>query len=1250
MAQDVYGYSHTRMDLPMIFLTSYYQDDNVQRQTEIDTCLRKNLENSHFQKIIVVVEGKLPNEALLVNAKVALECIQVESRLTYQDFFKIASSFTVPVILANSDIFFDDSLALLTNYPLNGRFLALSRWEVRGDGKFSSCFLRPDSQDVWIFQPPLPPMAANFMLGQAGCDNRIAWEAAKAGLEVLNPSLNIRAHHLHLSGVRNYDASQKVSGPYLLVAPHHLESDTVRRLALQMDGSEDPAALQQGFEQLIADLPSEQLWPLDTLDSTKGIYLFTSFYLDRDSLRQAELVFCLRQNLANPAIDRIVLFLEPNLDPAHLALLADKKIELVNVPERPTYADFIDFANRNCVGQTIILANSDIFFDGSLDRLNSLDMSGRFLALTRWDVQLDAEGMLSSNLFGRIDSQDSWIFQPPLPPLWCAFALGTPGCDNQIAYEARRAGLQVANPALSIRSHHMHLSEHRSYTEANRLRGPYLLVPPISIEFIDQPSEMLLADGYGVGNWPAVNQRKEALNRQVPQLSHALAIAWCPSVPKPHLRRSLSIVILVHPSNRQWLNCTLASLNQVWDELVIAGDTPSLNGARQTTSDAWLPEVRTDWVLLLQAGEVIDRELATFLQQLRNHTLSDNVETDNLWLQKRWVSPWNFGAILSSEPHSNDFECRLFRFARHLHLNSSGKVEGFRSQGRHVEGLHFYSLELCIRSFEERRAQVLLNSRAGLAAGQLRYLLPELFATVEQPWDLESLYPETICHIEALPLQERRFVQVPSTTNTLIHPRIAIDGVFFQLQNTGIAHVWRLLLEEWKRSGFAEHILLLDRAHTASKIPGIESRSLCAYNFSPDQHSLLEEVCQKEGIDLFISTYYTTPLVTPSVFMAYDMIPEVLGWQMNDPYYRDKPTAIAHAKAYITISESTARDLAHHYPQVDPERITVAHCGVRSVFRSAQSEEVVEFLERQGIQDPYFLLVGTRERHKNALLMFMAAGEMEEDFEIVCVGGRMLEPELAALVGSRIVHLLSPNDEELRLLYAGALALVYPSTYEGFGLPILEAMACGCPVITCHNSSIPEVAGDAVLYIGESDVEGLQTALRRVQDPDFRHILVEAGLEQAKRFSWSRMAEQVAHALLKATLPIEPALENYLLFPNWSQANVVEELTEVLSAWITQSPSPQTALLIAVEGFPWESEMTAEAFLQGILTELFFTSGLVIENPIHFLPALYPAQWQIILKENCTYIPMEIENRALVIETGAHQIPKLQLFTAQLIG
>ncbi|MBC6471505.1 MAG: glycosyltransferase [Hormoscilla sp. GM102CHS1] len=98
------------------------------------------------------------------------------------------------------------------------------------------------------------------------------------------------------------------------------------------------------------------------------------------------------------------------------------------------------------------------------------------------------------------------------------------------------------------------------------------------------------------------------------------------------------------------------------------------------------------------------------------------------------------------------------------------------------------------------------------------------------------------------------------------------------------------------------------------------------------------------------------------------------------------------------------------------------------------------------------------------------------------------------------------------------MALVYPSKYEGFGLPVLEAMACGCPVITSPNASIPEVAGEAVIYVHDEDVDGLVNALCEVQKPGVRNSSIAAGLEQAKKFSWSTMAEKVSSALMDATL------------------------------------------------------------------------------------------------------------------------------------
>ena len=357
------------------------------------------------------------------------------------------------------------------------------------------------------------------------------------------------------------------------------------------------------------------------------------------------------------------------------------------------------------------------------------------------------------------------------------------------------------------------------------------------------------------------------------------------------------------------------------------------------------------------------------------------------------------------------------------------------------------------------------------------------------------------------------------------HGSIVVDGVFFQHRaNTGITRVWASFFREWLDTGFARRLLFLDRAGAGPPLPRLRTRSVPRWDpaRTAEDSLLLQDVCDEEGAALFVSTYYTTPIATPSLMLVYDLIPERLGMDMSDPSWVEKRLAVEHASSYACISENTRNDLHEFEPASRGKPADVVPLGVEELFRPASVDEVAAFRKARGIRRPYVLLVGDRcgvGGYKNAALLFRALRSWEElkDHEVVCVGGEAhIEPELRA-AGPRVrARRLSLSDEELRLAYAGATALVYPSRYEGFGLPVAEAMACGCPVITTKLASLPEVAGDAALYVDPDDPEGLRKALDAVREPDRRASMVAAGAVRATAFRWDRASAAFAAALSEA--------------------------------------------------------------------------------------------------------------------------------------
>jgi glycosyltransferase involved in cell wall biosynthesis len=314
-------------------------------------------------------------------------------------------------------------------------------------------------------------------------------------------------------------------------------------------------------------------------------------------------------------------------------------------------------------------------------------------------------------------------------------------------------------------------------------------------------------------------------------------------------------------------------------------------------------------------------------------------------------------------------------------------------------------------------------------------------------------------------------------------------------------------------------------------IPGFERKSLSRFSFKGKK--ILQNVLgrnaslkalQKLKPAVFHPTYfdpYFLKTVQNSsqafVVTVHDMIHEIYGhgsrsvFSLDAQVVENKRLLCEKADAVIAVSENTRQDLLRFCPDINPEKITVIHHG--NALGLARYPALTNESNAMAGTAPFLLFVGQRKAYKNFAWMLENLADLlhrEPTLQLVCVGGSpfdaLEQSQLNRLgIAQKVQYRTVASDAELVELYRQAACFIFPSQYEGFGIPVLEAFACACPVVLNRSSSLPEVGGDAALYFEEKNPGSLESAVQQIlSDSAFRKKQIQLGLERAKTFTWEQ--------------------------------------------------------------------------------------------------------------------------------------------------
>lgn len=308
-------------------------------------------------------------------------------------------------------------------------------------------------------------------------------------------------------------------------------------------------------------------------------------------------------------------------------------------------------------------------------------------------------------------------------------------------------------------------------------------------------------------------------------------------------------------------------------------------------------------------------------------------------------------------------------------------------------------------------------------------------------------------------------------------------------------------------------------------------KNLSKIKWAIEAKYLKRQLKTKSELAVFHSFLYTLPPAEDLLFVpnALDLTVEKYGLEIG---LKDKVSEIIarkekcfrRADRILAISQSTKDDLVNFY-SISPDKVDVVYLAANpKIFSTPSLASAMEAtLMKYSIAGPFLLQVGGRMHHRNFsnLLKAFALENLKSELSLVAAGDPWSEEEKDAIkrlgLQGRVLLAEHPSDSELRDLYQSAEMLVYPSLYEGFGFPLIEAMASGLPVATSAGSgSIPEVAGDAALYFDPRNPNDIAKKIKDLMDPKLQESLVKKGYENIKRFNWDETARKTVACYQKA--------------------------------------------------------------------------------------------------------------------------------------